>query len=265
MSSNVVAILKRSNIFLSFYNSCPKRFLSTDSSINNGFAADYRNQYIPTTCLQKVVLSVGASVVSLLDPTRGDMIAILGEASGERALRHMHSLLLNSEEGRAILREKPRISSKTVDLKKLKSLPEGTVGKIYHNFLEKNEVTPDSRLPVQFVDDVELAYVMQRYRETHDLNHAVLGMPTNMLGEVTVKWVEAFQTHLPMCIGGAVFGAVRLRPKQRQKYITRNLPWAIQTGLNSKSLLCVYFKKRWEQPISELHQELNIVPLKPFD
>lgn len=43
-------------------------------------------------------------------------------------------------------------------------------------------MTPDSRSQVQFVDDVELAYVVQRYREVHDLVHAVLGMPTNMLG-----------------------------------------------------------------------------------
>ncbi|XP_054258568.1 ubiquinone biosynthesis protein COQ4 homolog, mitochondrial isoform X2 [Macrosteles quadrilineatus] len=192
-----------------------------------------------------------------------NMISILGEVSGERALRHMHKTLLDSEEGSMILRETPRISSKTIDLQKLKSLPEGTVGKVYHNFLEQNKVSPDSRLPVQFVDDVELAYVMQRYRETHDLNHAVLGMPTNMLGEVTVKWVEAFHTQLPMCFGGALFGAMRFRSKQRQKYITRYLPWAIQTGLNSKPLLCVYFEKRWEQPISELHKELNIVPLEP--
>jgi ubiquinone biosynthesis protein Coq4 len=48
-------------------------------------------------------------------------------------------------------------------------------------------VTPDSRLPVQFVDDVELAYVMQRYREVHDLFHTLLGMPTNMLGNYRVK------------------------------------------------------------------------------
>jgi len=43
-------------------------------------------------------------------------------------------------------------------------------------------VTPDSRSQVQFVDDVELAYVVQRYREVHDLFHTLLGMPTNMLG-----------------------------------------------------------------------------------
>lgn len=74
-------------------------------------------------------------------------------------------------------------------------------------------VTPDSRQPVQFLDDPQLAYVMTRYRESHDLVHTVLGMPTTMLGEVAVKWFEALNTGLPMCYGGAVFGAIRLRPK----------------------------------------------------
>lgn len=35
-------------------------------------------------------------------------------------------------------RDAPRINSRTVNLEKLKSLPEGTVGKTYLNFLEKN-------------------------------------------------------------------------------------------------------------------------------
>lgn len=38
-------------------------------------------------------------------------------------------------------------------------------------------------MPAKFVDDEELAYVIQRYREVHDLMHTLLGMPTNMLGE----------------------------------------------------------------------------------
>lgn len=68
-------------------------------------------------------------------------------------------------------------------------------------------------MPVRFLDDPDLAYVMTRYRECHDLVHTILGMPTNMLGEVSVKWVEALNTGLPMCYGGAIFGAMRLRPK----------------------------------------------------
>lgn len=44
------------------------------------------------------------------------------------------------------------------------------------------KVTPDSRDMVRFVDDLELAYVIQRYREIHDLVHTLLDMPINMLG-----------------------------------------------------------------------------------
>lgn len=47
------------------------------------------------------------------------------------------------------------------------------------------------------MDSEELAYVMLRYREVHDLLHTLLGMPTNMLGESSsfteslfvIKWV----------------------------------------------------------------------------
>jgi ubiquinone biosynthesis protein Coq4 len=35
-------------------------------------------------------------------------------------------------------------------------------------------------------------------------------MPTDMVGEVMVKWVEGLQTGLPMCIGGAILGPLRL-------------------------------------------------------
>jgi len=70
--------------------------------------------------------------------------------------------------------------------------------------------SPDERPPVQFVDNVELAYIMRRYREIHDLVHVVLGQPTNMLGEVTVKMFEGLQTGLFMCATGGILGAVRL-------------------------------------------------------
>lgn len=119
-------------------------------------------------------------------------------------------------------------------------------------------MTPDTRQPVKFVDDPELAFVMQRYRENHDLVHALLGMPTNMLGEVVVKWVEAIQTDLPMCWTGGLFGAIRLAPKQRQKYVNHYLPWALKCGHQCKQLMNVYYEKRFEQNLNELKNELNI-------
>lgn len=43
-----------------------------------------------------------------------------------------------SEEGLRILRDRPRITSRNVDLQKLKTYPEGTLGKAYSTFLEVN-------------------------------------------------------------------------------------------------------------------------------
>ncbi|PSN44556.1 Ubiquinone biosynthesis protein COQ4 [Blattella germanica] len=222
------------------------------------FEEDYLASHIQTTSFQKLLLATGSAVVSILDPMRADMIAVMGETAGDAAIKHILQKMQNDKEGEEILRNRPRINSSTVDLERLRKLPDGTLGRWYISFLDKNKVTPDSRLTVQFVDDIELAYVMQRYREVHDLIHTILDMPTNMLGEVTVKWIEAIQTRLPMCVGGALFGPLRLYPKQREKYVKYYLPWAIQTGTNSKFLLNVFFERRWEQPIEELHRELNI-------
>jgi ubiquinone biosynthesis protein Coq4 len=245
------------------FSIAPKRFLAAVNDLGRTkFEEDFWSSHIETTGFQKLLLAVGSAAVSLMDPYRADMIAILAETGGDRAIKYMLHKMQSDREGQEILRKRPRINSSTVDLEKLRRMPDGSLGRAYIQFLDSNKVTPDSRSQVQFVDDIELAYVVQRYREVHDLFHTLLGMPTNMLGEVTVKWVEAIQTRLPMCIGGALFGALRLYPKQRQNYVKYYLPWAIQTGTNCKFLMNVYFEDRWEQPVKELHKELHIKMLE---
>ncbi|XP_057652149.1 ubiquinone biosynthesis protein COQ4 homolog, mitochondrial [Diorhabda carinulata] len=226
------------------------------------FQEDFQQNHIETNLLQRTLLSVGSAAVSILNPYRGDMIACLGETTGDNAAKYVLKKMQNSNEGSRILVEKPRVNTRTVDMEHLAQLPDGTIGKTYSNFLNENKVTPDSRLPVQFIDDPELAYVVQRYREVHDLIHTVLQMRTNMLGEVTVKWVEAIQTKFPMCIGGAIFGPIRLLPKHRQLYLQHYLPWAVKTGTKAEFLLNIYFEKRWEQPLNEFYREMKIEPLK---
>ncbi|XP_043287145.1 ubiquinone biosynthesis protein COQ4 homolog, mitochondrial-like [Venturia canescens] len=228
---------------------------------SDAFVQDFNQNHVQLSKFQRAVLGAGAAAICLADPYRADMIACLGETTGENALSHCLARMRLSQEGLSILEEKPRINTKSLCLERLAELPEGTLGKTYHNFLLVNKVTPDSRDHVKFVDDVELAYVMQRYREVHDIFHAVLLMPTTMLGEVTVKWVEALQTKLPMCLSGAIFGALRLRPKQRQLYAKHHLPWALKTGTNANFLLGIYFEKRWEQSLVDFHRETNIAPL----
>ncbi|CAH1643568.1 unnamed protein product [Spodoptera littoralis] len=233
----------------------------TTAANSNNFAEEMKKNFIATNSFQKAILTVGSAAISLLNPHRGDMIACLGEVTGERALIHMQQKISETQEGSEILKEKPRINSKTVCFDKLAEMPENTLGRVYADFMTANNITADSRLPVQFIEDPELAYVMQRYREVHDLVHATLFMRTTMLGEVTVKWVEGIQTQLPMCINGGIWGAGRLKPKHRLLYLKYYLPWAIKTGNNAKFMQGIYFEKRWDQDIDDFHKEMNIVRL----
>ncbi|XP_031618148.1 uncharacterized protein LOC116337610 [Contarinia nasturtii] len=233
----------------------------TVNGSNKHNIGESQHDYIQISNVQRLILSIGSSVAALINPHRHDMIACLGETTGIDALQNTLKLMKDSPEGFLILDEQPRINSNAIDLDALGKLPNDTFGYAYKKFLDDNNVTPDSRMPVKFLQNPELMYVMTRYRECHDLIHTVLGMPTNMLGEVTVKWIEAINIGLPMCYGGAVFGAMRLRPKQREKYRTHYLPWALNTSKHMKPLMNVYWEKRWNQKIVELRKELNIEPL----
>ncbi|KAM6985080.1 ubiquinone biosynthesis protein COQ4 homolog, mitochondrial [Aplochiton taeniatus] len=216
--------------------------------------------HIPTNPIQKALLAVGSGVAALQNPYRHDMVAVLGEATGHLALMRLRDRMRGDPEGYSILIERPRIRLSTLDLTKMASLPNGSFGREYLRFLEDNRVTPDSRADVKFVDNEELAYVMQRYREVHDLLHTLLGMPTNMLGEVAVKWFEAAQTGLPMCILGAALGPLRLSTSRLQPLVTSLGPWAVRNGRQARCVLSIFYEQRWEQSLDDLRHELNIEP-----
>eukprot|EP00062_Callorhinchus_milii_P014868 gi/632964491/ref/XP_007898422.1/ PREDICTED: ubiquinone biosynthesis protein COQ4 homolog, mitochondrial [Callorhinchus milii] len=215
--------------------------------------------HIPTNFVQKMLLAAGSSIMAISNPYRHDMVAVLGETTGELAIRSMRDRMRNDPEGNQVLEERPRIRMSTLDMNHLRDLPEGTFGREYIRFLDVNRVSPDTRMPVKFVDDEELAYVMQRYREVHDLMHTLLAMPTNMMGEVVVKWFEAVQTGMPMCILGAAFGPLRLSARNLQVSITDLIPWAVRSGSNAQFMMNFYYERRWEQSLESLREEIGIL------
>ncbi|KAF0990832.1 hypothetical protein HZS_627, partial [Henneguya salminicola] len=82
----------------------------------------------PTKIVAKCVLAVGSSVTALLKPIRGDMVAAFGDVTGYYALKNIQFKMLSDKTGRQILREKPRIDSKILNLETLQKLPHNTLG-----------------------------------------------------------------------------------------------------------------------------------------
>lgn len=165
--------------------------------------------------------------------------------------------MLSDPTGRRILRDRPRITSDSLNLPYLRSLPENTVGRAYTTWLDREGVSPDTRSSVKYIDDEECAYVMQRYRECHDFYHAVTGLPTYFEGEVALKAFEFLNTLIPMT-GLSVFAAVRLKPAQQERFFALYLPWAVRSGLASKELVNVYWEELFEKDVNELRRELGI-------
>ena len=163
-----------------------------------------------------------------------------------------------SEEGRLILKERPRFKLEYIDFKWLESLPDDTFGKYYWKFMAKYNFSPNERPLVKYIADMELAYILQRYKETHDWLHALLGFGIEVEEELAVKWFEMIQTGLPMTSYASFVGPLRLRPSAYFKLQFEYLPMIIKNASKSKFYLSVYFEKYFEKNIHEMRKEMGI-------
>ncbi|KAK1758538.1 coenzyme Q biosynthesis protein Coq4 [Echria macrotheca] len=216
--------------------------------------------HVPLNTIERAALAIGSGVMSFLNPRRGDLIAAFAEATATPYFIHrLRDAMLASPTGRRILRDRPRITSTTLNLPYLRSLPSGTVGHTYIAWLDREGVSPDTRSAVRYIDDEECAYVMQRYRECHDFYHALTGLPVVREGEVALKAFEFANTLLPMT-GLSVFAAATLKPSERARFVDTYLPWAVRNGLRSKEVINVYWEEELERDVHDLRRELGVEP-----
>lgn len=165
--------------------------------------------------------------------------------------------MLSHPTGRRILRDRPRITSQTLSLEYLRTLPHNTIGRTYAAWLDREGVTPDTRDQVRYIDDPEEAYVMQRYRESHDFYHALTGLPVFAEGEIALKAFEFANTLLPMT-ALSLAAVVRLKKDQRARFWDTYLPWAVTNGLKAEEVINVYWEELLDKDVGELRAELGI-------
>ncbi len=186
------------------------------------------------------------------------MIAALGETTATPYfIYRLRDAMLASPTGRRILRNRPRITSQTVNVDKLRAMPENSVGRAYVGWLDREGVSPDTRDSVKYIDDEECAYVMQRYRECHDFSHALTGLPVFLEGEAALKAFEFANTLLPMT-GLSLFAITRMKPAERERFWGTYLPWAVRNGLGSKDLINIYWEEELERDVDDLRREVGI-------
>ena len=187
-----------------------------------------------------------------------DLVAALGEVTAGPFIERVRDTMLGDETGRRILKNRPRITSKTMPLDVLRSLPSNTVGRIYAAFRERYDMSPDVRDQVRHIDDDECAFVMQRYRECHDICHAVLGLPPCFVeGEIALKAFEFVNTGLPMP-ALSLFAVARLKARERNRFFSTYLPWALRSARRSKPIINVYWEEELFTDVDALLERVGL-------
>jgi ubiquinone biosynthesis protein COQ4 len=119
---------------------------------------------------------------------------------------------------------------------------------------------------VRYIADPELAYIMQRYRESHDFYHVLLGeFGVSIPGELVIKWFELANFQLPVALLSSIFGPLRMEVSERRRLMKTYGSWALRCGGSAQCLIGVEWEKEWEKDIDQLRKELGIwEPPVPF-
>src|SRR5688572_22679871 len=127
--------------------------------------------------LREGYLVARAVVRVLADSTQTHEIHRVEEITGRPAYRRLLNAIAETPEGIRLLRERPELSSELVDYDALRRLPATTLGGAYARHLDDNGITADYQAArTRHVEDEEMAYLMRRFRQTHDIWHTLLGL-----------------------------------------------------------------------------------------
>ena len=207
---------------------------------------------------------VGVAIARVLaDSTKTHEIHRVEEITGRPRYRRLLRELREMPEGRRLLAERPELSSQHLDYARLRALPEGTLGRAYTHHLDDNGLSADYQAAAtRHVDDPDMAYLMRRFRQTHDVWHTLLGLGIAGHEEVTIHWFSWGQLRLPVSALIMVFGTLKhVVMERRWGALRHSLLDAYRAGDRAPPLLGVFWEDRWERPLAEVRDELRVQPL----
>jgi ubiquinone biosynthesis protein COQ4 len=206
---------------------------------------------------QRLFLAPYFGLGAILDPTRGELVAGLGDATGELQVRHIKNRLMMTPQGRKLLREKPLVTEAGLDFNSLKDLPKGSLGREYFDYMSSHGFHADERSVVRYMTCPDTAYVMARYRQVHDFWHVLSGLPPTVLAEVALKWYELKLTGLPVCALSGLLGPLRLSFSEQRTLATVYLPWVARARSRCEELLIFRYEDNLDMPLDEVRRTLR--------
>ncbi len=204
---------------------------------------------------------VGRAVVRVMaDSTKTHEIHRVEEITGRPRYRRVLARLVDHPDGRRLLAERPELSSDRVDHDALRRLPASTLGGAYVRHLDDNGITADYQAAAtRHVEDADLAYLMRRFRQTHDVWHALLGLGIAGHEEVVIHAFSWGQLRLPVSAMVITFGTLKhIVAERRWGALRHSLREAYQVGRDAAPLIEAVWEDQWQEPIEQVRARYGV-------
>lgn len=208
---------------------------------------------------------LGQAIVRVLgDSTKTHEIHRAEEITGRPRYRALLADMRRTPEGQRLLADQPEFRSDSVDYDALRRLPETTFGGAYVRHLDANGLSADYQAAAtRYVDDPDIAYLMRRYRQTHDVWHVLLGLGVAGHEEVLVHGFSFGQLRLPVSALVLVFGGMKhVVLEKRWAALRHSLFEAYRAGRDAEPLMPVYWEDLWDQPLDDVRARYRVRPLE---
>ena len=208
---------------------------------------------------------VGRAVVRVMgDSGRTNEIHKVEEITGRPAYRKLLAQIAAHPASQRVLDERPELSSQHVDFTRLRALPPTTLGGAYIRHLDGNGITADYQAArTNYVDDDRMSYLMRRFRQTHDVWHALLDLGITGHEEVIIHAFSWGQLRLPVSAMVIAFGSLKhLVLERRWGALRHSLLEAYRAGVAAVPLLTVIWEDHWTEPLADVRARYHVHPLE---
>ena len=200
------------------------------------------------------------------DPDDTPRVFEITRALGRPSLRRGALRFKSTPVGRRVLAERIDLLDTLRDRVQLAKLPAGTLGRTYHDFVYRENLSADGLVEASmaggshtYFDDADMRRYAERMREQHDLWHTLTGYGRDPFGEVCLLAFTYAQT------GNKGLGLIALvgtlRGLQRAGARVPKAVWeAFQAGRHASWLPEQDWERLLHLPVADVRRQLAIRP-----
>jgi len=177
--------------------------------------------------------------------------------------------LLNSPGGGRIAYERPEFAAKLMDDAWLDSLPAGSVGAAYREFIRTEQLSADGLVAISRDNGTDIdephpyAWFGRRTRDVHDIWHILSGYHRDALGEASLVAFSYAQTR---SLGWAFIAFGAASTARKSEYPMVKAIWqGYQRGKAAAWLLGQDYERLMSEPLQAARRRLGITPPTIYD